>query len=123
EQIEIGAKTEDLLDGKLTATLALFRIDQKNVMNSFACTWGVCYNQLGSARSEGVELEANLQPTQNWQMVFGYAYTDARVTETNVLAQVGARLANAPEHTANLWSNYSFANGFALGLGVTYIGD
>ncbi len=123
KQTEVGVKTEDLLDGRLTASLALYRIDQKNVLNSFSCPFGVCYNQLGEARSEGVELEANMQVSENWQLIFGYAYTDARVTTSNVPVQVGARLANAPEHTANLWSSYDFQNGFKFGFGLTHVGD
>src|SRR5690606_6143078 len=75
------------------------------------------------ARSEGVELEANFLPTDNWQIIFGYAYTDARVIDTNVPVQDGARLPNAPEHTANIWSKYDFDNGFGLGLGVVYVGE
>lgn len=123
EQIEVGAKVEELLDGRLTASLALFQITQNNMLNSFSCAYGVCYNQLGEARSEGVELEANISPTDNWQLLFGYAYTDARITKSNVPVQVGAQLANAPKHTANLWSSYDFNNGFILGAGVAYVGE
>lgn len=123
EQVEVGVKTDRWLDGRLSASLALFRIDQMNVMNSFSCSFGVCYDQLGQARSEGVEVEANLQASDNWQLKFGYAYTDARVLASNVAVQVGAKLANAPKHTANIWSDYDFGNGFSLGTGVSYIGD
>lgn len=123
EQIEVGAKTEGLLDGKLSASLAIFRIDQVNVLNSFSCALGVCYDQLGEARSEGVEVEANLRPTDNWQLKFGYAYTDAYVASTNIPVQLGAQMANAPKHAANLWSSYDFDNGFVLGVGVSHTGS
>lgn len=123
EQVEVGVKTEQLLDGRLNASLALFRIDQMNVMNSFSCWLGVCYDQLGQARSEGVELEANLRATDRWQLKFGYAYTDARVIASNIDVQVGAQMANAPKHTANIWSEYDFDNGFVLSAGASHIGD
>lgn len=123
EQIEVGVKTDRLLDGRLNASLALFKIDQMNVMNSFSCSFGVCYDQLGQARSEGVEIEANLRATDRWQLKFGYAYTDARVVDSNIAVQVGAQLANAPKHTANIWSEYDFGNGFTLGTGISHIGD
>lgn len=123
EQIEFGVKTEDLLDGRVNASLAVFRINQQNVMNSFACPLGVCYDQLGEAQSEGVEIEANLRPTEHWQMTFGYAYMDAKVISSNVPVQVGAQLANAPKHTANMWSSYNFDNGFSLGGGISYVGE
>jgi len=123
EQLEVGAKTEGLLDGRLGASLAVFRINQLNMMNSFACPLGVCYDQLGEARSEGVEFEANLWATERWQLKFGYAYTDAYVVSSNIPAQVGSQLTNAPKHTANIWSNYDFGNGFSLGTGIVHIGD
>lgn len=123
EQYEVGVKTEDLFDGRLTASLGVFQITQLNVMNSFPCFYGICYNQLGKARSEGVEIEVNALPTNNWQIIFGYAYNDARVIESNMPVQIGSRLPNAPEHTANIWSKYDFENGFGLGLGVVYVGD
>lgn len=123
EQIEVGAKVENLIEGRLTASVALFQIEQKNLLNSFSCPFGVCYDQLGKAKSEGVEVEANISPTENWQLLFGYAYTDARVTASNVPVQVGAQLANAPKHTANLWSSYDFNNGFILGAGLAYVGE
>jgi len=123
KQYEAGIKTEELLGGRLSASLAAFRINQHNLMNSFSCTFGVCYDQLGKARSEGVELEANLWATRRWQLKLGYAYTDAKVIASNVPIQIGKSLANAPKHIANLWSSYDFENGFSLGTGITHIGD
>lgn len=123
EQFEAGVKVEKLLDGRLNASLALFKIDQLNVMNSFTCSYGVCYDQLGNARSEGVEVEANLRVSDQWQLKAGYAYTDARVIDSNVAVQVGARLANAPKHTANLWSEYYFNNGLSISAGASHIGN
>ncbi|MCC6855858.1 MAG: TonB-dependent receptor [Microbacteriaceae bacterium] len=123
EQVEFGVKTEDLFDGRVSGSIALFRIEQLNLMNSFTCPLGVCYDQLGKARSDGVEIEADLRPTDSWQLAFGYAYTDARVIASNVPVQVGAQLANSPKHSANVWSNYDFGNGFHLGTGLAYVGD
>lgn len=123
KQYEVGAKTENLFDDRLSASLAVFRIDQSNVMNSFSCPLGVCYDQLGAARSQGVELEANVRPSDNWQLTFGYAYTDAYVVNSNVAVQIGAQLANAPKHTANIWSYYTINEAWSFGAGVSYIGD
>jgi len=123
KQYEAGVKIEELASGRVSASLALFRINQLNLMNSFACTFGVCYDQLGKARSEGVELEANIRPTEQWQLKLGYSYTDAKVVSSNVPVQVGVQLANAPRHIANLWSSYEFGNGFSLGTGIIHVGD
>ncbi|RHW18218.1 TonB-dependent receptor [Sphingomonas gilva] len=123
KQYEVGAKTENLLDGALTATLSLFRIDQVNSLNRFDCPIGVCYQQIGQARSEGIEFEANVSPVRNWQILLGYAYLDARITASLDPVEVGQRLANTAEHSANMWTRYDFDNGFGLGLGVSYTGD
>lgn len=123
EQYEIGAKTEGLMDDRVSASIAVFRIDQTNLMNSFSCPLGVCYNQLGQGRSSGAEFEANVRPTDNWQLTFGYAYTDAKVMASIDPIQVGQQLPNAPRHTANIWSSYSFDSGFGLGVGLSHIGD
>ncbi|WP_300615298.1 TonB-dependent receptor [Dokdonella sp.] len=122
KQVELGVKAEGLMDGTLNASLALFRINQLNMMNSFSCPLGVCYDQLGEARSEGVEIEANWTPTERVQMTFGYAYTDARVTKSNIPLQVGAQLANAPRHMANTWLSYAFSDDWRGGFGLTYTG-
>lgn len=123
KQLEAGVKAEGLFDDSLNASLALFRINQLNMMNSFSCPLGVCYDQLGEARSEGVEFEANWKPTERLQMTFGYAYTNARVTKSNIPLQVGAQLANAPKHMASSWISYAFSDDWRGGFGLTHTGD
>ncbi|MEZ5532136.1 MAG: TonB-dependent receptor [Steroidobacteraceae bacterium] len=122
EQYEVGVKVEDLFEGRVGGSLALYRIDELNVKNSFSCPLGVCYDQLGEARSEGVEIEANLNPTDRLQVAFGYAYTDARVVASNIAVQVDAQLANAPKQTANIWTSYSITDAFTASVGVSHIG-
>jgi iron complex outermembrane recepter protein len=122
KQYEVGAKTENLLNGKVTATLSLFRIDQDNQLASFSCPRGNCYQQIGTTRSDGVEFEANVSPLERWQLIFGYAYTNARVVTALDPVQKGRQLANTAHHSANVWSRYDFDNGFGVGLGVTYTG-
>ncbi|HEY0646634.1 TonB-dependent receptor [Phenylobacterium sp.] len=121
--IEGGVKA-DLLDHRLTFTVAVFDIRKKNVINTFTCPLGTCAEQVGEERSRGVELEANAQPLPNWQIAAGYSHLDAKVTESNVANQVGAWLTNAPEHNAHLWTRYDIQGGalegLGLGLGVAY---
>src|SRR2546429_7208509 len=52
EQVEVGAKTEGLLGGRLTGTLSLFRINRKDVLDTFACPLGTCSQQVGTERSD-----------------------------------------------------------------------
>ena len=126
-QYEAGIKTENLLDGALNVTLSLFHIKQKGVLNTFSggtcpATIGTCSEQVGEARSKGLELEANITPIDRWQIIAGYALIDAEITKSLNAFQEGAKLANTAKHSGNLWTRYDWENGFGLGLGVTYTG-
>jgi iron complex outermembrane receptor protein len=126
-QMEAGIKA-DLPGQAGDATVAVFQITKKNVINSVGNgPFGTISAASGEERSRGFEVEIHLQPMPNFQTIVGYAYTDATVTEDLIAAKVGARILNAPKHGANLWSRYDFRsgglNGFGLGLGVVYASD
>jgi len=128
-QYEIGAKAE-LLDNRLTTTLALFDIEKSNTIAAVACNTGVlgnCSQQVGAERSKGAEWEINYQVSENFQLVGGIAYTDAYVSETHAAGNaplVGARLTNSALKSANLWARYDFTEGplrnLGIGAGVSY---
>lgn len=143
--IEGGVKA-DLFDRRLSVTADYFDIEKKNTINSFTClteaeliaqgitippgatiATGTCSNQLGKERSRGFELEVNATPLPNWQITAGYSHTHARIVNSNIAAQVGARETNAPDNSFNFWSRYDFVNGplnnLGLGLGVSFIGE
>lgn len=126
-QYEAGIKAENLLDGALNATLSLFHITQKGILNTFSggtcpATVGTCSEQVGEARSKGIELETNITPFDGMQIIAGYAFIDAEITKSLNAYQVGARLANTAKHSGNLWARYDWKNGLGVGLGVTYTG-
>ncbi len=122
-QLELGSKV-NFLDNRVSATFALYRIDEKNTFSHFPCAYGTCYAQLGKARSQGAELEVNARPLPNWQLTAGYAYTDARITASTNTAQDNSRLPNVPYNSAHLWSRYDFLSprlrGLGFGLGAIY---
>ena len=118
KQFEAGVKLENLFERRLNATLGAFKIDKKDVLNTFSCTRGTCSEQIGGEQAKGLELEINARPLENWQVTFGYAYTDAKVTDSRDAAQVGARLTNSAKNSANLWSRYDIPGGFLKGLGI-----
>src|SRR2546429_9980096 len=126
-QVEVGAKTEGLLGGRLTGTLSLFRINRKDVLDTFACSLGTCSQQVGTERSKGVELEMNARPLATWQLNFGYSLLDAAVTASLDPIQVGARLPNVARNSANLWSRYDITSGalhgLGIGVGLVYTGE
>lgn len=128
-QYEVGAKAE-LLDNRLTATLATFDIEKSNTLASIACNAGVggtCSQQVGAERSKGTELEINYQASENLQIIGGIAYTDAYVSETynaGAAPLVGSRLTNSALKSANLWTRYDFREGplrnLGIGAGLSY---
>lgn len=126
KQIEAGSKA-NFLDNRVTATFALYRIDEKNNFSHFSCIYGTCYRQLGKARSQGAELEVNARPMPNWQLTAGYGYTDARITGSDNVAEVNSRLPNVPFNSAHIWSRYDFRapqlQGLGFGLGLIYNGE
>ncbi|TAM59668.1 MAG: TonB-dependent receptor [Rhodanobacter sp.] len=123
KQIEVGSKA-NFLDNRVSATLAFYRIDEKNTFSHFPCAYGTCYAQLGKARSQGAELEVNARPMRNWQLTAGYAYTDARITASTNPVQNNSRLPDVPYNSAHVWSRYDFRShqlqGLGFGLGVIY---
>jgi len=125
KQYEVGIKTQNLLNGRLSATLALYRIDQVGQLTGVICPFGTCDVQIGKGRTQGLELEGNYAPFKNFQIIFGYAHINAKVlsADPDKQFQIGQRLPNVARDAANIWSRYDWANGLGLGFGVTYTGD
>jgi len=124
-QYEIGAKSE-LLDGRLTATLALFDIEKSNTVAQTPCNTGVggnCFQQIGAERSKGGEFELNYQVSDHFQVIGGIAYTDAYISETWAAPNaplVGSQLTNSALKTANLWVRYDIPQGPLRNLGIGF---
>lgn len=132
-QIETGLKGE-FLDGRLNASVALFRIRDKNraVLDTanIGCggtATGACYSQAGEVESQGVEFEVSGQPSSNLNLSAGYTYNQARYRSDST-AESGDRFAanQIPEHMLKFWSQYRFGgnifsgalNGWSVGAGV-----
>ena len=111
---EVGVKGEIIKD-KLISSLALFDITQTNVVTedpddpNFSVA-------TGEQNSQGIELDIQGEILPGWNIIAGYAYIDAKVTEDNTDI-VGNRLFNAPENNFNLWTTYTLQKGSLEGLG------
>jgi len=121
---EAGAKY-DLASG-LTATLAVYNINKKNVLVSQfnAATNLTDYRTAGAARSRGIELDVTGQLTDRWNIIGSYAYTDAKTTEDPLYA--GLRLWNVAKQTAALSAAYDFGaitggDKLRAGAGMHYV--
>jgi len=125
KQVEIGVKYQPV-GTNLLLTAALFEMNQQNVTTTDPNNIG--FNvQTGAARSQGAELEATASLTDGLKLVGSYAYTDTRVTQTNIANQLGKHLIIQPINQAALWLDYTFQQGqlggFGFGGGARYIGD
>lgn len=127
EGFEIGLKTE-LLNQRLIATLAYFDITKQNVatLDPNAPPFVNASVATGEQRSQGVEFDLSSEILPSWNVIAGYAYTDARVTQDNAIS-TGNGLAGIPEHSASLWTTYTLQQGslagLGFGLGLSYVGE
>lgn len=123
---ETGIKGE-FLDGDVNASLALFRIDQKNRAledPSRPCAGvpnaGWCYVAAGKVRSQGVELEVSGRVTARVNLFAGYTYNETEYLEDNTNAGQPFRT-QTPRHLFKLWTQYRLpfdADRWSLGGGV-----
>lgn len=123
-QYEVGIKS-DWLDDRLSTTLALYQITRSNVLTEDPANPNFSI-QTGEQRSRGVELIATGEILPGWNIVAGYAYTDAKIIEDNTF-EPGNRLNNVPKNAASLWTSYELQTGtlqgLGFGLGIFYVGS
>lgn len=119
EQFEAGFKTE-LLDKRLTSTVAFFHLTKNNVLTSDPNN-PLFSTAIGEARSQGIEVDIAGQITDELNLISTYAWTDTRITKDN-LGNQGNRLPYAPLHSGSLWLKYEsqqeYFRGFSFGAGV-----
>lgn len=123
-QYEIGVKA-DLLNNKLSTTLALFHLERTNVIEEGANS-PLGSQQTGKQRSQGVEVSIAGEITPEWNIIASYAYTDAIISEDDVFTE-GNSLRNVAKNAASLWTTYQIKSGnlrgWGLGLGLYYVGE
>lgn len=123
--IEFGAKT-NWLDGKLKATLAVYRLVQEGALyNANDPTNADLQVQLGEEEAQGVEVDVIGRLLDNWSIVASYSFNDAVINESTDEAEIGRQKPNAPRHTGNVWTKYvinkGLLNGIGIGLGMNFV--
>ncbi|MBP5971844.1 TonB-dependent receptor [Brasilonema sp. CT11] len=120
---EVGIKGD--ISNRLSATFAYYDLTRSNVLTSDPQNPGYSI-QTGEQGSKGVELSLAGEILPGWNIIAGYAYTDATITKDNDLA-VGNLLDNVPKHRFNLWTKYEIQSGrfkgLGFGLGLFYVGE
>ncbi|MEM8995441.1 MAG: TonB-dependent receptor [Acidobacteriota bacterium] len=129
EQLEIGAKF-DL--GAADLTVAWYELEKENIAIIDSTGFP---SQTGVQESRGVEVELVAELARGLDLRFGYAYTDAELTEFRelvfgpgpfdfaILDRAGNAPAWVPEHMANLWITQRFDSGFGFGFGGRYLDE
>lgn len=124
DSYETGVKGE-LLDGKVNASLAVFRYEHKDrAVNDydagFACDGWYCSRATGKVRSQGLEAEVAGEVARGLQLSAGYAYTTTTyLDDPDNKGEVFSTW--TPKHMLRLWSSYTLPgewNKFSVGAGV-----
>lgn len=132
-QGEVGVKGE-FFDGGLNASLAVFRIRDKNRAMTDAdhlgcggTATGTCYTAAGLVQSQGWEAELSGSPAPGWDLSAGYTYNQTEYLRDSNGANVGERFNSAtPRHLLKLWAHHRFDHrlfdgalaGWSVGAGL-----
>jgi catecholate siderophore receptor len=125
ENFELGSKF-DFLRGRLSSTVSLFRLNRNNVKTPDPADIARLL-PVGLQRTDGFELSFVGRPFSKLEVFGGYALLDATIEKSTTVSSgvslQGKRAQLVPRHAFNLWSTYSFTNGFGFGGGVVYNDD
>ena len=120
---EVGTK-QLLLDGRLTATAALFRLERTDVKvpDYTADPTGTTYINAGTQRTDGFEVGVSGSINHHWRMNGGWAWMDAyfadNPTLSNGVSLQGKRAQLIPVNSGSLWQMYEFRTGVGVGVGA-----
>ena len=109
---EIGAKWD--VQPNLNLTLAVFQLERSNATTPDPRNPVASIN-IGTTRTQGIELAVTGNITPSWQVHGGYSYQDATLAGND-----SVRLGQVPQHQASLWNRYDFNDRFAAGLGIIH---
>lgn len=124
QQGEAGVKFQ-FDQGRINAAIARYELTRQNALatNPNNTSFSI---QTGEQRTKGLEAEISADLRNGWSLTGSWSYTDARITRDTTLP-IGARLQNAPLHSASVWSNYLFRSGplrgFGFGVGARFEGS
>lgn len=120
KSVEIGTKFQN---DNITASLALFNINKKNV--SYTAN-NVLYIA-GKQRSRGLELDFSGRVTDYASIITNYTYTKTQTREdAENQWKVGKELESIPKHQGSLFGTLNFdtlgIKGLRMGAGARYLG-
>lgn len=124
---EVGAKGEFFGD-RLFVQTALYQINKTNILVADPTPGAPtgALSSIGEARSRGVELDMIGDVTDDWAVVFNYAFNETEILEgaDEVTNAVGNEFANAPDHQMGLWTRYDVRPiNTAFNFGLEYVSE
>jgi catecholate siderophore receptor len=120
--IEAGTKW-DLLGGRLGFNTAAFVTSKTNARTPGVNPGDPPTVLQGEHTVSGVEVGANGNLNDRWQVFGGYTFMDSEITRSNNAAEVGREFGNTPNHSFSLWTAYRLPHGVEVGGGAQYVGD
>lgn len=121
-QAEAGIK-QSFAGGKGDWSAAVYRIEKNDILTRDPVDPTIIV-QGGSQHSQGVELTFGVAPVQNWRFEGNFTALRARfdeLIEAGGISRAGNRPTNVPEHVANLWGHYRWAD-WQVSLGARHVG-
>lgn len=122
EQYEAGIRYQPV-GYNFMLSAAIYDLTQKNALTIDPFD-GTLSRQVGEIRSRGLELEARGK-IGDLNLIAGYAYTDARTTNSSILTDIGNRADLVPYHQISFWGDYDMSRlgprGLKIGGGVRYL--
>jgi len=119
---EVGAKY-DLFGGAASLGASLFRLQRTNIKTTDPVSNRLL--PIGTQRTDGLELTLSGDLGQGWQIVTGYAWLDAEITESIARDDgqpvQGKRPTLAPRNSASLWLSKALGGGFGAAAGVNSV--
>ncbi|WP_027582269.1 TonB-dependent siderophore receptor [Bradyrhizobium sp. Ai1a-2] len=121
ENTEVGVKWN--IQPKLLFTAAIYELNRTNVPIADPNNPGFFFPS-GANQIRGFETAVTGYVTPDWQTVFGYAYTDARITSaTSPTIVPGNRVQLVPFNQFAWWNKYQIDQRWAASLGIIYFSD
>ncbi|WP_239016338.1 TonB-dependent receptor [Sphingobacterium corticibacter] len=115
---ELGLK-KTWFNGNLLAGITAYHLVRTNITTTAGPDRPGLVEQSGEATSKGIEVDINGRISPSFNVMFNYAYTDAKISKDNNPARVGMMLYGNAEHITNAWLNYRMTRGALEGLGFS----
>ena len=118
---ELGAKG-DYLNSRLTATLSVFSLRQRNTLYNAGITGEP--NRMvpiGEELSRGVEVDVAGKILPFWSVMASYSYNVAEITKAaEGTKDLNLQRPGTPRHSANVWTKFVIPQGALEGLGLGF---